>query len=200
MQDRSRLPFDREQAILGHLPESAYVLRCLRPSGLSRFDKGTCGADLILEFGQPEPITNDPRWPSPSFVDLAYEQSDRRNPLPFCDPQVPDPLIGAQGDLIAFLLLGQGGDPRSDSQGFTSSVLPDSGCRAPRSPPSEIDPDNGLPFSLGDLPRQGSLPILDSQQNLALIRRRDIEPVGEESGLSVGSPSGRRPALEEVAS
>ena len=71
LQDGSRLPFDREGTILGHLPESADILRCFAPSGLPRLDKGSRSPDLILEFGQPEPITNDPRWPSPSFVDLA---------------------------------------------------------------------------------------------------------------------------------
>ena len=54
LQDGSRLPFDRERAILGHLPESAYVLRCFAPSGLPRLDKGSRSPDLILEFGQPE--------------------------------------------------------------------------------------------------------------------------------------------------
>ena len=54
LQDRSRLPFNREGAILAHLPERAYVLRCLAPSSLPRFDKGSCSPDLILEFSQPE--------------------------------------------------------------------------------------------------------------------------------------------------
>ena len=122
--------------ILGHLPESAYVLRCFAPSGLSRFDEGTRGADLILEFGQPEPITNDPRWPSPSFVDLPDDQSHRRNPFPFCDPQVPNPLISSPRDLVPLFLFGRGREfPERSAKRFTSSVLPDSGSGGPSSPP-----------------------------------------------------------------
>ena len=48
LQDRSRFPFNRKRTILGHLPESAYVLRCFAPSGLPRFDERTRGADPSL--------------------------------------------------------------------------------------------------------------------------------------------------------
>ena len=48
LKDGSRLPFDRQGTILGHLPESADIFTGLAPTGLSRLYVGTCGADLIL--------------------------------------------------------------------------------------------------------------------------------------------------------
>ena len=119
------------------------------------FDVGTCGADLILEFGQPEPITNDPRWSSPSFVDLPDDQSHGGHPLP-CRrspgsesadkfPSGPCPSFPARP--------GRGSPERQPSDSHLPFCqIADSS--APRPPPSEIDPDNRLPFSLGGtLPR-----------------------------------------------